>query len=199
MACVYLLEDCNGFGYIGSTINFRQRLHQHNSIRNKKTCSKYLTKPFKSFILEKIEDDDNLYFAEQFYIKLYKDLYGEKLLNKNTPLRTKKEWCNENREKLNERRKQYYIENKDKQSEAKKEYYIENKNMILHHCKIYRDENKDKIKTRDKIYYNKNKDKILERQSKIIECECGTILTSNNKPRHLKSKKHQNFLDAQSS
>ena len=27
--CVYLLEDCNGFGYIGSTCNLKQRLKAH--------------------------------------------------------------------------------------------------------------------------------------------------------------------------
>lgn len=191
MACVYLLEDLNKFGYIGSTCNLYKRLYRHNS-KNNDCKSKYLTKPFECLVLEEIDDEDNLEFAEQFYIKLYKDLYGDKLLNIAIPLRTDKEYRNDNKDKLDEAKKEYRNNNREKI----KEYYIENKDRVLHRCKIYRDENKSKIKTRDKIYYNKNKDKILERQSKIIECECGTIFTSNNKTRHLKSKKHQNFLDA---
>ena len=103
--------------------------------------------------------------GEQFYIKLYKSLYGDKLLNITIPLRTKKEYQNENRERIKQ------------------------------HKKEYRNENRERINQQLKEWYYENKDKILERQSQKIECECGSTITTQHKLRHLKTKKHQDFLN----
>lgn len=204
MACVYLLEDCNGFGYIGSTCDLRKRLYIHNS-KNNACKSKYLTKPFECLILEEIEDEDNLEFAEQFYIKLYKDLYREKLLNRNTPLRTDKEYCIDNRDKIKEK----YINNREKVINRVKNYYINNKEEILKYHKKHYIENKDKIAEKQNEYYAKNKEEILEYHKKYhyenrekeanhkkqkIECGCGSIFRLGDKAQHIRSKKHQNFI-----
>ena len=159
--CVYLLEDCNGFGYIGSTCNLKQRLRQHK--RNNDCMSKILTQPYSHLVLEEIEDEDNLEFAEQFYIKLYKSLYGDKLLNKVIPLRTEKEW------------------------------YIENTEKIKANKIKYRNENREKIKQKKKEWYIDNKDKIKEYRSQKIYCECGSTIQLQEKSNHLKSQKHINF------
>jgi len=166
--CVYLLEDCNGFGYIGSTCHLRDRLIQHNSKRN--DCqSKYLTKPFECCVLEQIEDKDNLEFAERFYIKLYKDLYGDKLVNTIIPLRTKKEYNNDNREKIKIYKREYEIKNREKTLEMRKRSYNKNKEKIL------------------------EKNKILN--STKINCECGGIYGLNSKSNHLKTDLHINFTN----
>jgi predicted GIY-YIG superfamily endonuclease len=159
--CVYLLEDCNGFGYIGSTCNLKQRLRQHK--RNNDCMSKILTQPYSHLVLEEIEDKDNLEFAERFYIKLYKSLWGDKLLNKIIPLQTKKEYYNENRERIKQYKKEYLNENREKIKQQKKEWYID------------------------------NKEKIKEHRSQIIDCECGSTIQLQEKARHLKSQKHINF------
>ena len=178
--CVYLLEDCNGNGYIGSTRYFKRRLAEHKNNTHNYCKSNLLAKPFNHLVLEEYEDEDNMLVGEQFYIKLYKSLYGDKLLNKAIPLRTKKE------------------------------YNYENKDVILEYHKIYRETHKDKIKLiytkyndghkqYRKNYYIENIDKIKEYRSQIIECECGSTIQLPEKARHLKSKKHQDFLNSQSS
>lgn len=204
MACVYLLEDLNGFGYIGSTCNLRIRLYRHKS-KNNSCKSKYLTKPFECCVLEEIEDDDNLEFAEQFYIKLYKDLYGDKLLNKAIPLRTDKEYRNDNRDKI----KDDYINNREKVINRVKNYYIQNKEQILEYQKKHYIENKDRLTEKQNEYYAKNKEKILDYVKKYrienkekeanhknqkIECGCGSIFRLGDKAQHIRTKKHQNFI-----
>jgi len=189
--CVYLLEDCNGYGYIGSTCNLKRRLGGHK--RDNNCESKLLTKPFNHLVLEEIEDEDNLKFAEQFYIKLYKSLYGDKLLNKVIPLRTNKEYNNDNKDKIREKRKEYNNDNKDKIREKRKEYCLVNKDKIREKRKEYCLVNKDKIREKIKEYRLVNKDKIKEYCSQKIECECGSTIQLQEKSRHLKSKKHINF------
>ena len=183
--CVYLLEDCNGFGYIGSTCNLKQRLKAHKKKKNNACMSKILTQPYSHLVLEEIEDEDNLEFAEQFYIKLYKSLWGDKLLNKIIPLRTRKEYLNENREKIKEYVKEYNNGNRERM----KEYRNENRERI----KEYRNENRERIKQKQKEWYIDNKEKIKEHNSQIIDCECGSKTTLQHKSRHLKSQKHINF------
>ena len=146
--------------------------------------SKILTQPFSHLVLEQIEDEDNLDFAERCYIKLYKDLYGDKLVNTIIPLRTKKEYNNDNREKIKIYKREYRNNNREKIKIQKREYEIKNREKTL------------EIKKRT---YYKNKDKILEknkiRNSTKINCECGGIYGLNSKSNHLKSQKHINFTN----
>ena len=62
----------------------------------------------------------------------------------------------------------------------KQEYYKKNKKEIL-----------QKLKNK----YEKNKDKIQEERKIKIECECGGKYTKTHKARHLKTKKHQNYIN----
>ena len=198
MACIYLLEDSDGFGYIGSTCNLKQRLRNHN--RKYNDCkSKCLKKPFTHLVLEEIDDIDNLEFAEQFYIKLYKSLYNDKLLNKIIPLRTEKEYYTENREKLLQQTKQYRSENREKLSQQTKQHYSKNKDKILQQTKQYYSKNKERILQRNKEYNIKNKDKILQQKKEYnkqkTECACGSLITIGSKSKHLTSNKHINFTN----
>ena len=203
--CVYLLEDCNGFGYIGSTCNLKQRLIAHNYHKSNYCKSKLLAKPFNHLVLEEIEDEDNLEFAEQFYIKLYKSLYGDKLLNKGIPLRTDKEYRNENRDKIREkyinnrervieRVKKYYVENKEEIKEYSRNYYYENIDKAKENTKNYYYENKDKILENNRKYYAENREKEAKRKKQKINCGCGSIFRLGEKAQHIRSKKHQNFI-----
>ncbi len=209
MYCVYLLEDCNGLGYIGSTCRLNVRLIQHRC-KNNSARSNLLAKSFTSLVLEKFEDKDSMMVGEQFYIKLYKSLYGDKLVNKTIPIQTLKEYRNENKDKIINQQKQYYIKNRerviqsvqtyrDKNREkildSKKKHYYENKDKLLERNKIYRDKNREKISDSKKKHYYENKDKIKDYCSQKIECECGSIFTLTHKSRHFKSLKHKNFLN----
>ena len=59
------------------------------------------------------------------------------------------------------------------------------------------EEQKIKRKPRDIKYYYKNREKILEKlSSRKITCECGSVFTSNHLARHLKTKKHLDYLES---
>ena len=66
----------------------------------------------------------------------------------------KKEYQEQNKEKIKEKKKEYYEQNKEKIKEKNKEYYEQNKEKI----KEYQEQNKEKIKE----YYEQNKEKIKE-------------------------------------
>jgi ABC-type transporter MlaC component len=73
---------------------------------------------------------------------------------------------------------------KNIKSKDNKEYKLAEKQK-----KIYKN-NKEKIRERQNKYYELNKEKLLEK----FDCDCGGKYTTTNKKRHLKSKKHQNFI-----
>ena len=83
---------------------------------------------------------------------------------------------------------------------SKKEYYQDNKNKIKEYMKTYCETNKDKLKEYMKELYQKNKHKVKEcyETKKIsdntIICECGGQYTQTNISRHLKTKKHQAYI-----
>ncbi len=84
-------------------------------------------------------------------------------------------------------REQYYMDTTDNcinkykartglsRKESEKQRYIKNRHKILEHQKQYKLLNQDKIK-------------------QTYTCECGKTLLVYGKPRHLKSKKHQDYL-----
>ena len=96
------------------------------------------------------------------------------------------------KEELHERER-FFIQNNECLNKVvpgrtKEEYYIDNKDKI----KEYRDTNKDKINKDHKEYNNKNKDKISEK----FDCPCGGNFTYTHKSTHIKTAKHQNFLQS---
>ena len=62
---------------------------------------------------------------------------------------------------------------------AQKKHYYANKEKKAEYTKEHDNQNIEKLKSK-------------------IECECGSIYSFFNKSRHLKTKKHQNFLSNQS-
>tara|TARA_R110000787_G_C13209151_1_gene424937 strand:+ start:184 stop:672 length:489 start_codon:yes stop_codon:yes gene_type:complete len=156
-------------------------------------------------ILEEIDDEDDLEFAEQFYIKLYRDLHGDKLLNKMTPLQTNKEYRHHNKvelaayyqankDKIAEYHKDYRQHNKVELAEYQKDYQQHNKVELAEKKKDYQQHNKDKISEKKKEYRQHNKDKIAEWYKKKITCECDAIITQSKIARHNRTAKHKNFL-----
>jgi hypothetical protein len=88
-------------------------------------------------------------------------------VNENIPNRTHAEYCEANREQINEKSKEFY--------QANKEYYVN-----------YNAE-----------YRAKNKDKIKDKKNKKFVCECGGKYTHINKVKHIKTKIHQKWLKLQ--
>ena len=61
--------------------------------------------------------------------------------------------------------------------------------------KEYREINKEHIKEHKKEYREKNKEEIKAKKSIKCQCECGVIHRYNDKARHCRSKKHQDFVN----
>ena len=100
-------------------------------------------------------------------------------VNKHVAGRTRKEYREDNKERIKENDKKYYKNNKEKIKEKLKKYYKNNKEKIKEKVKEYRENNKEKIK---------------EKKSKKIICECGCEVTKHHLARHKQSIKHQKFL-----
>lgn len=94
-----------------------------------------------------------------------------------------------NSEKIKNRVNEYRKLNSEKIKEKKKKYYEDNKSEISEKSKIKYQSNKSEIKERVKIYREKN--------SEIIKCDCGAEIKKYTLYRHLKSKKHINFISTQ--
>ena len=56
---------------------------------------------------------------------------------------------------------------------------------------------KERILEERKAYYLKNKDMIQQRDSKRINCECGSKHRHGDKAQHMRTKKHINYLETQ--
>ena len=145
--------------YYGSTTkSLNDRLRQHKASSNK--CeSKILFEwgDVKINMIEEIEYEDkkDLIDREAYYIR------NLKCVNKRIPNRTTKEYRENNKDKIKEKKKQY------------------------------RENNKDKIKEINKEYYEDNKEKIKEYSKIKITCDCGSELRKADIARHKKSQKHK--------
>lgn len=115
------------------------------------------------------------------------DWYEEK---KDYILQKAKENYESNKEEKLEYQKQYAKENAEYIAEKQKEYREKNKEKLAEQKKEYREANKEKAKKANKEWREANKEKLKEQRSQIINCECGSQYTFNNKNRHLKSKIH---------
>ena len=67
-----------------------------------------------------------------------------------------KQWREENKEKIKEKKKQYYKENKEHCNKKSRENYENNKEHYSELNKQWREENKEKIKEKKKQYYKEN-------------------------------------------
>lgn len=56
-------------------------------------------------------------------------------------------------------------------------------------------EHADKIKEHKKKWYQDNIDKIKEKKGQKYTCECGSTIRNDKKSKHIKTKKHQDYLN----
>ena len=141
-----IVDNTNNNIYIGSTCDsLKNRLSKHKA--SYKRFLKGLFPIVKSFDIIKnndyqiellencdIKTKQELLTIERYYIE------NNECLNKCIPGRNKKEYYNDNKDKIKDKIKDYYITNKDK----KKDYYITNKNKFKESVKNYKVKNKDK-------------------------------------------------------
>jgi len=89
-----------------------------------------------------------------------------------------------------------YQRDKEKVKAYNKMRYETQREHILKLNKESRERNDDKIKERRKVYMEKNKEQIKMKKQEKIVCECGVILCSGGKHKHIKTLKHKRLLEA---
>tara|TARA_E500000305_G_C3915270_1_gene185347 strand:+ start:91 stop:693 length:603 start_codon:yes stop_codon:yes gene_type:complete len=180
---------CNETGevYYGSTIiKLKKRINNHT---NNKNCSSRQILNRNNYYYELIENyscnnKKELETRERWYIE------NNECINKFIPTRTKKEYRQDNKETMVEKRKNYYENNKEKLLEQNKLYYDKNKEKKIEQSKLYAQNNKEKRKEYQKEYYNQNKEKINEKLKEKITCDiCGSIISNGELKRHQRTKK----------
>jgi hypothetical protein len=205
--------------YIGSTVNtLCRRMTGHrtvyNCLNNQETSkilfNKYGIENCKIQLLElwPCDTKEQLHAREAYHIR------NNNCVNKKIPLRTAKEYRQNNKELIAERNKQYIQDNKESIAEHKKNYYESNKTIIAEKAKQYREANKEIINEKAKQYRETNKEVIAEKakqyrevnkeiineKAKIkVKCICGVTVRKSDLTRHKKCKHHlqdeQDFFD----
>ena len=92
-------------------------------------------------------------------------------------------------------KKQYYEDHKEETKEYKQQWYIENKEHHANKSRENYEANREAIIEQKKQYYKEHKQEIQQRKQQNITCECGDTIRKVCLPRHLKSVKHQQWLN----
>ena len=127
--------------------------------------------------------------------KVYREANHEVLAEKS------KVYREENKEVISQKQKESYYGDREERLKKVKEYHEANKEVIAGKQKEYYEANREEKLQKFKKYYEATKEKIAEKGKIKITCECGTILSNFSKSKHLKSKKHKDYiisLDCQS-
>ena len=170
-------EYDEGDVYYGSTaekrLSARMSKHRCKYINKTNNCNSTLLfnkYGLENCIIELVEEfpcdnKQQLHKREGFYIK------NNKCINKCIAGRNQKEWREDNKEILLEKKKKYYIDNKDEINKKGKEY---------------REPRKEKINEKSHLYYIVNKDKINEKNKEKAECQfCSKLISQRNMKRHV--------------
>ena len=202
-----ICEHEEGEIYIGSTT--KQYLSQR-MVRHRKDYLSRNHHRMTSFILfDKYGIDNcNIILLESVNAKDYNELVAResyyikslKCVNKVVPLRTRKEYYNDNREIILIKEKEYRKDNKEKVEARVKEY-----RKIKYNCecgsicsRYMKSSHFKSIKHQEFIKQNYDKDLEIVRYTPDKEdkydCECGSVCSLTKKARHFKSIKHQNYL-----
>lgn len=139
-------------------------------------------------------------------VEYKKKYYGE---NREHVINKAKEWRESNPERAKKKSKDYYEANKEVLAEKSKEYREANRDEILKKQYEYREAhrevlaqkqkeyakaNKENYQKYYKEYRQKNKQQIAEKMKEKTTCECGLTFRKAGKNRHLKSKKHKDYI-----
>ena len=136
----------------------------------------------------KLNDCVNKYVAGRTRKEYYND-------NQERLLTEKKQYRQDNIEMLKEKDKKYHHEHKEQRNEYCKKWYEENKQEQLQKHREYIEQNKEAMKRMWKQYYEENKEAIRQKRKVKQKCECGGHYTRDNRAQHYKTKKHTKFIN----
>jgi hypothetical protein len=169
--------------YIGST---RRDLHtrflQHKRDGNHTRSREIIC--LGDAVIECLEEVDITLVKERerFHIELQR----EKCVNYQIPLRTQKDWRDENKDYLYQYHHNLYVDNKTEINARNKKNYYENRDRYLERQRAKWNEVKESMNEKKRLQYQ---------NIKVIECECGSKCKKKNYKTHLKSNKHQKYLE----
>jgi hypothetical protein len=179
--------------YVGHTTHFTRRKNDH-----KNTCNNQNKKAYNLKIYKTIRDNQNWDNWSMIQIEAFPCVNG------NEARARERYWYEQLNATLNmvypQRSKQecalaHYEKNKDKINDKQKRWYINNKeHAAAAYNKEYNSANKQALAKASKAYYESNKDIITQKIKQPYNCDCGSICRINEKSRHFKSKKHQNYI-----
>ena len=197
---IYLWEEFNTI-YVGRTINPKSRHYQHRHIPTEKTykfSSEHGVEHPKMVIIENDLTIDEGVEREKYWIEYYRNNASYNVLNKTSggQIGSRKAKKTLTEEEKVEHRKQYYQNNKEKILSYNKQYIKTHKEKILSQKSKYREKHREELREKAKKYsknypkekkrlndikyrnehkeeikkyYENNKDKILLRQAKYRE------------------------------
>jgi hypothetical protein len=155
--------------YIGSTIQTLSKRYGSHKLNFECSLYQYIQEnyngDFKCCYIELLEpfecnNKNELDKKEGELIRNFKADNNYIVINRKISGRDKKEYYQDNADKIKEQKKEYYQENADKIKEQNKQYYQDNKEKLNEKHKQYYQDNTDKMKD----YYQVNKDKIKEQK-----------------------------------
>ena len=190
MAVVYkisCLDESIKESYVGSTVNFKKRIGSHKRTCHNENSNEY-NYPLYKFIRENggwrawemtiidsltTTDKNEKEKCERRYIE-----EQEFSLNKFIPTRSRKEYHQDNKEKLNEISRKYHQANREEINENMKQYYQANREEINENMKQYREANRETIS---------------KQKNEKVACErCGAFSVRSSLRRHQRSNKCMN-------
>jgi len=182
--------------YVGSTENFtiRKSAHKNSSTNPKKAHQKiYATMAENggwncwSMVLIETRSFETRLEAKRLERFHYEQLNSDHALNMISPQRDYEEGL--------AYYKKYYKNNKEKYAAYRKEYHAENKAALDVYGKEYYAENKEHIAVLQQQYKENNKAAITAHNNVKHECACGGRYTRINLQQHIKSQKHQKYIE----
>jgi len=213
----YKIVNVNGdidLCYVGSTANWKQRQIQHKHVCNNPNTERHNLKVYKTirenggweeFKMIEIARGEQLTLTEahkkeeEYRIELKANMNSKKCYGAETLKEYTKQYNIDNADKIKKYKidnadkiKEYRINNVERDRERARQYYNDNADKY----KQYRIDNADKIKERRKQYHIDNADKIKAVKYAKHTCDCGSSYSWCHKSRHLKSKKHQKYVES---
>lgn len=168
--------------YIGSTIRtLHLRFLQHKRKDNRTTSREIIS--LGDAIIECLEevDVDAMKQRERYHIELME----ERCVNYQTPLRTQKEWVEDNKDYVKDYHRTLYVENRERINKRNALYYETNKEQCLERQRERWSEN---------IEIENEKRRLRYADMEMITCACGSSYKKKHHPKHLKTKNHLGLI-----
>lgn len=201
--------------YIGSTCqDLSKRIAEHRrNFRCKQHHNVSVYQLFREFGIENCKIELIEHFPSNSKEELAKRegeiIRTTECVNKRVEGRTRKEYYQDNcekilennryyqqdhRQEIHEQQNQHYKENRDKVLEERKRFYQANLTKILDRAKKYRQNNRDQLNEKCRQYYHKNKSTIQKQCRVKIACECGCQIRRSDIAKHRKTNKHNELM-----